>query len=362
MGAERPLLHVGMAKAASTFLQNELFCSLEGVHYLGKLHVADDLDRARRAIVRATSLTWDEADVAAVFERELAEAARSGKRPVLSDEDFSVFKFLDPATSVGRVRAILGPLDILLMIRHPLSWLRSNYLFRLSTLEPRAVLGFGEWFEIHSEVVGIGSDITEIRFAELAEVYRRVAGGRMTVVPMELITLDRAAFAATLAEAIGASSDEVAARLDAPPDRRRHKIGMSIVEQEMLETARWVVLRQLSELRPAQDRLADAYGLALPADCASLRDELVEGGVHDLHKWRPFYRDWKRANAAIIAEHPKACPELDKAQRQRVTRILKRQLAWLGADLETPLPGYPVVYGRDDARAADRPAAGNGDV
>lgn len=123
-----PLVHIGMAKAASTFLQLEVFPNVKGLLNLGKHHVFDDLRNAGNALTRRTSADWNLAMFREPFDAALAKASAEGLRPVLSNEDFSVYKFLDPEMMALRLRQILGPYDVLLIIREPVSWLRSHYL------------------------------------------------------------------------------------------------------------------------------------------------------------------------------------------------------------------------------------------
>jgi hypothetical protein len=163
----RPIVHIGMAKAASTFLQIEVFPNAKGLRNLGKHRVPDELRVAGAALTRRTSADWNLSKFRVPFEKALAEAASDGLRPVLSDEDLSVYKFLDPEMMARRLRDILGTYDVLFLIREPVSWVRSHYLFRLEHQNPVAALGFEHWLRTHLESRRIGSDIVEIWYDAL---------------------------------------------------------------------------------------------------------------------------------------------------------------------------------------------------
>ncbi len=158
----RPLVHIGMAKAASTFIQLEVLPDLPGVVNLGKHHVPDNMKRAIMAVTRRISISWrDQAETFATPLREAASGAmQQGLRPVLSDEDLSVSKFIDPETMARRLHSIFGDYDVLFIVREPFSWLTSHYLFRLQHQNPVAVLGFEEWLDYHFQSQRIGCNRT----------------------------------------------------------------------------------------------------------------------------------------------------------------------------------------------------------
>lgn len=347
----RPFVHIGLAKAASTFLQQEVFPAIEGVRYLGKHHVEKPLARAGAALVRQTSLRWRDEKFAPAFHEALDDARARKLLPVYSEEDLSVFKFMDPETACLRLRRIIGPFDTLLIIRHPMTWLRSHYLFRLSTLERDAVFGFDRWFERHIARPGIGNDVDEIHFADLASVYRGHCDGEMHILPYELLKLDPARFARALAKMTGLDEELLVERVSGGPKGGAHKVGISEAEQEIYETAHWVVLEQFGAVKDGLRDVLAAHGAVLTEESALALDSLIAREERDLRAWREFYWMLMKKIRPLLAASSKARPNLSSEQQDLVRAILHRQLRQLGGAIDRELPGVGIAYGESDAVA-----------
>lgn len=265
---KRPLVHIGMAKAASTFLQLELFPSLEGVTNLGKHLIPEDQKKSISAITRHISFNWRDKvnEIKTTFCDALDTARSNGDRPVLSDEDFSVTKFLDPETMARRLRHVLGDYDVLFIVREPFGWLASHYLFRLQHQNPVAVQGFEEWLDHHSGTQRIGSDITELWFAQIAEIYDEFCGGDVRILSYELLKQDTPRFADELAAAMCVSSDSVLKRLNTPPRQSAHKLRITNDKRHLFETFRWIEWHQPERFHSEVVRLSEETGNTLPED------------------------------------------------------------------------------------------------
>jgi hypothetical protein len=242
----RPLIHIGMSKAASTFIQLEVLPELAGVANLGKHHVPENMKNSIMAVVRRVSITWR--GVAEPLSAPLREAAsiavQQGLRPVLSEEDLSVSKFIDPETMARRLHWIFGDYDVLFIVREPFSWLTSHYLFRLQHQNPIAVLGFEEWLEYHFHSLRIGSDVAELWFSQIAKIYAEHCGGKVTVLPYETLKEDKEAFAVSLAKVLGVATEAVQVKLDAPPKASAHKLRITENKRRLFEVFRWIEWRQ----------------------------------------------------------------------------------------------------------------------
>jgi hypothetical protein len=338
------LVHIGLAKAASTFLQLELFPNLTGVHNMGKHLVSEDLKKASMALTRLTSVDWPrKADITRpAFRSALDEAQSKGVRPVFSEEDLSVYKFLDPEIMARRMKTILGAYDVLLIIRNPFSWVPSNYLFRLQHQNAIAVMGFEEWLETHLSVQRIGSDVAEIWFAKLANIYQETCGGQVHIVPFELMRSDPAMFAEKLSSIIGADSGDVLNVLKTPQKRRAHKIRITQAQRNLYETFRWIELRQPERFVTSILRVAKESDRAiLPEHQIALNELLVsEQGSRE---------DWSRLLEKISrswpSDDPAARPEIPAQLATRMEHVTKASLSELRSNYGFDLAEFGLSYG-----------------
>ncbi len=342
-----PLVHIGMAKAASSFLQHEVFSKLDSVNYLGKHHVNDDLKFAGRALVRRISLNWDEGEWKKAFIEKMHSGAIESK-PVYSEEDLSVFKFLDPEVCARRLRSILGVYNVLLVVRHPLTWLASQYLFRLSNLEQTAVLGFDEWFEYHMSVPVIGSDVAELRFARLASIYREISGGEVFIVPYELLKHDKHKLAELLGNALECGADEVYERISIQQSKEtKSKPRIAEVQREFYELAKWVLFRNQNKFFDAFQQYKDKWKLDLPEDIMTDFDTAFKNGDFKLGKWRAIFA--RATNHIAVKQESLVAAQIqfNAEQQQLVSSILLPQLRHFTNEFGYSLNELGIEYKSD---------------
>jgi hypothetical protein len=194
-------VHAGLAKTGTTTLQQEVFSKAPAIAYLGKTLVPALLDAARRQLTRVPARRFD-ADAA----RAAFDAYRAGREgvAVFSDEDLSVWKFLDPAVMGARLAAVFPDCRLILVARRPRDWVASQYAFRLSTWRPDTFDGVNAWLDKHLDRLEVGSDVAEIRFAETFRRLRDAAGGPpCLVLPYELMAADITAFLAEVEAFMG---------------------------------------------------------------------------------------------------------------------------------------------------------------
>ena len=208
------LIHLGYPKTASTLLQQHVFDSaargcctpwatLES-HTPGRSHIAR----------RWTDDGFSDREVAgAQLKRGIAEAAEAGLTPVLSEETL-VGYIGDPGFDTERVHRLLdladaadpaGAYRLLLCIREQRSMLRSAYA--QSIIDGNT----GTWHRFlrgprertrFRDIRQIG--LPYLRYGGLIDLLQqRVGPQRLTVLPLELLRADAAAFAAGLARATG---------------------------------------------------------------------------------------------------------------------------------------------------------------
>ena len=338
----RPLVHIGMAKAASTFLQLEVFPNAEGLRNLGKHHVPDELRAAGMALTRRTSADWNLATFSQPFHAAQAAAEGCGLRPVLSNEDLSVYKFLDPEMMARRLRDILGAFDVLLLIREPTSWVRSHYLFRLEHQNPVAALGFDHWLRTHLESRRIGSDVLEISYCALARTYEMICGGTIHILPYELMRSDKGRFALELSEILGTPEDHLRALLDAPPKASAHKMSITKIQQEFYELFRWVVLEQPARAEAEIRAILSRPG-TLPLTAAldeTLRD-VAAAPLIDRKAWAGVFR---AAAGLCHGEDAAAVPDIPDDMAKRLKDVARMQIRQLKVNHNFDLASYGLTY------------------
>lgn len=323
-----PLVHIGLAKSASTFLQNAVFPRIPNIEYLGKNVAEEGLRKAGMMMVRATSLNYREDRVTEAFSTPLSRAAATGYRPVYSEEDLSVFKFLDPETMALRLRKILGPYDVLLISRDPFHWIQSNYQFRLSTYQPRTLWGMNRWLQDHMRVVGIGSDITEINYTAVLDTYARHSGGKVNMIPFELLSKNTEDFGKRLSDVLEVDADIVKAALAQPRDRRMHKGRITRMESDFIREAHRILsldfhgfLRSLEPYLGLPGAKPDAQALANLTALADAETEDFQVWVEHLQRLRISLSPVFDHNSSPAQEEIR--PDL-LAHIDRVGRIQKR--------------------------------------
>ncbi|MGL6211361.1 MAG: hypothetical protein ACRC14_16175 [Paracoccaceae bacterium] len=345
--AELPLIHIGMAKAASTFLQLELFPTLPTVLNLGKLEVSDELKTAGASIVRRTSLTWNsiEDTLAAPFRKGLEEARETGRRAVWSNEDLSVYKFLDPETMARRVRRVFGPHDTLFILRDPFTWLTSHYLFRLQNQNPVAVFGFEHWLTHHFASHRIGSDVAEIAYAHLARLYRDSCGGQLHILPYELLKTDKLAFAYKLGEVLQTDPNPILDALNAERKNAAHKIRITADQEALFETFRWIEMRHpgrfVQEVQATAERAGRpiaAKDQATLAEIATTPDAAPPPRAAAAAVLHAIARRWPR-------DTPPANPGFTEPQVRQIRHMALSNLATLKRDFGFDLAAYGLTYG-----------------
>lgn len=194
-------LHIGLAKTGTTTLQQDVFSKTPAIAYLGKNLVPEPLDAARRGLTRGPEARFDAAAARAAFETYLE--SRAG-RPLFSDEDLSVWKFLDPAVMGARAGRVFPDHRLIYVTRRPRDWVASQYFFRLSTWRPDTLDGINPWLEAHLARLEVGSDVAEIRFAETFRRFWRAAGERpFLILPHELMAQDLDGFLAAIEAFMG---------------------------------------------------------------------------------------------------------------------------------------------------------------
>jgi hypothetical protein len=259
-------VHIGLAKTGTTTLQQDVFSRTPALVYLGKNLVAEPLEAARRGLTRGPEACFDAAAARAAFESHLH--GRAG-RPLFSDEDLSVWKFLDPAVMGARIGRVFPDNRLIYVTRRPRDWVASQYFFRLSTWRPDTLDGINPWLEAHLARLEVGSDVAEIRFAETFRRFRQAAGEHpFLVLPHELMAADLDGFLAAIevfmgldgelcAQAATAAQRPKKARIDPRMAGLRRLLGLAASDRAaFLQRARVLAASVLREDRLRFEALA----------------------------------------------------------------------------------------------------------
>jgi len=172
--------------------------------------------------------------------QSFVEEAGSSRRIVISDEDLSVYKFLDPELMAGRIHRALGPCDVMIVRREPLDWTSSQYYFRLSTLRPDTLDGIEAWARRHLAIPRVGGDLSELRFQSLVSMFQTVYGGEVRVLDYEVLRSSPERFAHSLAAVLSVLVADVERAISRKSNPVIRKDRISIARAELLRTARFI--------------------------------------------------------------------------------------------------------------------------
>lgn len=220
---DRVVLHVGVPKTGTTTLQFNVFPRLEGVVYLGKPYdrpgVAWEANSAVAGLVEAvwtrTDAEFDHQAAGGLLARGLEGRQGLGEavRVVLSEEALTQASGGDRLEKARRLRRVFGRCRVLITIREQRDALFSGHRWLSARrMVDRSFVGWINGCRAYSHVLGRADDfpLRQYRYGELIRTYRRMFGeGRVTVIPMELLKNDPAAFAAALAPVLGAEAGAV---------------------------------------------------------------------------------------------------------------------------------------------------------
>lgn len=222
-------LHVGLAKAGSTSLQQGVFRHLDAVYHALERKGGPYDERSSpfghlvRGAREGTLLEFDKAG----FARDFAAARRADPdRPhLVSEERFSWYRgysFLEKPTLL---RELFGPAEILIVIRRPSALLRSLYdqelKFRRYGLDTSK--SFPVWVDraLQNRDHHL-SPANMLRYDTIAEGFAEVFGrDHVHVVPLEWLGQDPSRFAAALARCLGVEAAALEPLLAAPPRNTR---------------------------------------------------------------------------------------------------------------------------------------------
>ena len=145
----QPYIHLGLPKTASTSIRFNLFAKHSQVHYLGK-HIGGQISpEIRPAILDGESLrntllkSWRPP--------KRIDFNTEGKTPVLSLENLSGGPLWKKMAQARHFRRVLGPCQIVLFLREPVSFLKSFYAQMLRNFQEQLPENRPRWMNALDE-------------------------------------------------------------------------------------------------------------------------------------------------------------------------------------------------------------------
>lgn len=339
------VVHVGLCKTGTTFLQQNIFSKHSGIHYLGKVVLDDEaLLEAGVQLARQSSVQFVLDDVKAIFNAEFQKTA-PGQVRVLSEEDLTTFKFLDPAICAARLRQVFGDARILLTVRNPFHWLESLYFFRLWVGQPDVMQPFADWLRWALAQPYVLNPITEIYFAQIARLYEDTFGREnVLVVPYELLKENPVDYFTTMGSFMSVDVEELLTLNRARDGKTKEKSRMSVCEAEFHQ-----LLKSLGEkntrvfakgLAKWIDRLPKEQRAPLLTRLKAARKESV-----DSPEWRQVFQQTRKALRPIFADSPAATIDWPPSLQNRMISQLGPSIRALSEQRKLDLGrfGYPLA-------------------
>lgn len=194
-------LHPGMAKSATTSLQQLVFARHPEINYLGLPAETEEVRAAIRRICRDDGLYWDEAAVAAILGPRLAS-----KREVslLSYENFTLYESTDKAVIADRLHALFPEARVFFTIRRQQDVLPAWYLQKCQKyLRSGHFVSFDDWWAIKSKRPH-RSILDDLRYGDVIAAYaERFGRENVAVFLYEQLTEDAGVFCRQLATFLG---------------------------------------------------------------------------------------------------------------------------------------------------------------
>lgn len=272
------VIHVGVPKSGTSFLQKRIFPMVANASYLGKFGEGHSFARGELGEAIDHLYTADSIfpDPAGPLRRALDHFAPQAERRTLV---VSTEALVHPASrDLGGIASRLSharpDARILITIRSQqaltLSWFRSHgrfaeYLF-LNKSESERIdrhLTQRRWWDFASRQQQHSGFLAILDFNAVVSTYRRVFGDRVQVLPLELLVQRPAEYAARLADVLEVTAADVLPLLQAPPENQgltRREILASRIAMRLGRPADFRMNRHAGPLRRwlAQGPPADA--------------------------------------------------------------------------------------------------------
>lgn len=268
-------VHVGLPKAASTFLQRAVFSKHSEIEYLGKNFVDQDLKEVNIRIPRQHSFVFDTDHARALFQERIS--ASSKPVSLYSEEDLVGMKFLDVFTMASRLADVMGEYKVIFVPREQFDWIQSKYYFYLANYRPVAFGGLDKMIK-QDNFRRVGTNWGPLYLFEIARCYAKVVGKEnVKILPYEMLKKDKPLFISELSSFLGVDSGEMEQLFQSGENRKKDKIRISPARASFIkllnhyveggrnayfEAVNWAAGRHL-----ASDQLRTLEGLLQKENC-----------------------------------------------------------------------------------------------
>lgn len=336
--ARSVVIHVGLHKTGTRFLQRLVFSQLDPAHYrFNPPAIAGPLRRAFRAPDDAPPRE----EAAAAVARWRAQP--DGRTLVLSQPHASgdMYGMHDGCErNADLLRALFPEARIVYVVRHPASWLQSAFRQSLAKDPGQPIERFLNFYDgrFHRRqtawIAGNRNvDALGLRFLDIYRTYARTFGaGRVCVFTQEDLRRRRAAVRGRLAELLGLE------RLPEPPHDRSQNRSFSALAIHLFFPGTW-----LRRGRPPESALGRAGGplRRYLGPLRRLRTNLIKHGFDRL-----MYVDWDLLARRGMREQLRAHYADEYAELRRIaSRVLDEGPEALAAEQEGGAPARPVGHG-----------------
>ena len=197
----QPLLHVGLQKSGTSWLQNHLFRETAGAGF----RTCGNENDAKRELVRPHDLDFDPGRARDFYRPRLDRISAEGSVPVISAERLGgdmLFGAYDSARMAERLAATFPDARVLIVIREQRRMLFSTYQ---QYVKMGGVLGLEQYLRKPGHAHPWPCDLGHFDYDRLIRHYRRLFGSEhVLVLPLELFQRDPPAFVARIVDFAGA--------------------------------------------------------------------------------------------------------------------------------------------------------------
>ncbi|NET43629.1 sulfotransferase domain-containing protein [Okeania sp. SIO2B3] len=339
-------VHIGLAKTGTTFLQRYFFSRHSEIGYLGKVWSDNKrMLKAGDAIVRRDSISFNLEEVYEAYFEAITQMSNEKKVLVLSEEDFSTYKFMDPYICAMRLTQIFRNVKILITLRHPLDWIESTYFWRLNLEHPNTFNGFESWLKKQWRSPALFNEITEIRYGKIIKLYSEIFGSEnIHILLYEEFKEDINNFAKNLSITLGISKEESLTLIGDTSKIKREKNRITTRLVDFLYCQKFLMANDLKSYKEAMNSYIDM----LPSeDHKSMNlklDSVLETGSNNLDNWKEFIKDIRHNLREYFQEGERASTLYPDYLKKSISNycISQNQILEKEYNLNLEAYGYPM--------------------
>ena len=343
-------VHIGLAKTGTTFLQRHFFSCHSEIGYLGKVWSKNKrMLKAGDAIVRRDSISFDLEEVYEAYFEAVTQMSNEKKVLVLSEEDFSTYKFMDPYICAMRLTQIFSNVKILITLRHPLDWIELTYFWRLNLEHPNTFDGFESWLKKQWRSPALFNEISEIRYGKIIKIYSEIfRPENIHIILYENLKEDINNFAKNLSIILGINQQESLTLIGDTSQIKREKNRITMRLVDFLHCQKFLMVDDLKPYREAMQ----SYIHMLPyqhQNSMNLKlDSVLATGYKNLDNWKEFIREIRNHLRGYFQEGERAWVLYPDYLKKSISNycISQNQILEKEYNLNLEAYGYPMGQGK----------------